>query len=98
MYARTPDVVRSTHGRQCRGQQELGDTRILRGDASAWDVRIVAFKIKLAAGPGRLQGGELDVLPLDAHFEGMFAIDLCEVIVHLEGRTDLVGGQKRVAA
>jgi len=59
---------------------------------------LIAFKIKLAAGPRRLQGRELYVLPLNAHFESVFAVNLVKLSFTLEGGTDLVGGQKRVAA
>src|SRR5882757_1556548 len=98
MYAWATNVIRSPHGRHCRGQQELRDARILCGDARTRNVGVITFKIKLPSGPWRLKGRELDVLPLYAHFKGMFAINLGKVIVHLEGRTDFVGGQKRVAA
>src|SRR5271166_3116750 len=38
------------------------------------------------------------MLPLNAHFEGVLAVNLGNVVGELDGRTDLVGGQEIVAA
>ena len=66
--------------------------------AYVWNVGIVAVKIELPSGPRWLQSRELHVLPLDAHFERMFPVDLGEVVVELDRRTHFIRGQERVAA
>ena len=60
------------------------------------NIRVGAVEIKLSAGPGRLERGELYVLPFEAHLEGMFVINLREVIGELEGGRNFIRRQEGI--
>src|SRR5690348_17944782 len=49
------------------------------------NIGVLAAESELAAGPRRLQGGELHMLPLEAHFETVFAVNFRDVVGELEG-------------
>ena len=89
-------VGNSAHGRCGRSQQEIRAARVAR--IYALDVGVVAVEIHFSVRVGRLQGGELDMLKLEAHFERMLAVNLGEVVGDLEGGADLIRGQETIAA
>src|SRR6267143_3556333 len=62
------------------------------------DIRIDAVEIELSAGPGWLESREFDVLPLEAHFEGMLAVDFGDIVGDLERGANLIRGQEGIAA
>src|SRR6185437_3452977 len=93
------DVVNSIRdGRvmDVRQKQELRASGIAVSDIG--NVCINTAVIKFSARPRWLQSGELHMLPLKTHFEGVLAIDFGEVVGHLESRSDFVRGQEGVTA
>src|SRR5208337_1615424 len=79
-----------------RRQQHLGHSA--RGATRVRNIRKATIVLECTPRPGRLQGGKLHVLVLDAHLEAVFAVDLGEVVGDLDGCADFVRREEVVAA
>ena len=76
----------------------MRDAGVLRRGARARNVGVDAVEIEFSARPRWLQGRELHVLLLETHLESVFAVNLGEVVRHLEGGADFIRRQEGVAA
>ncbi len=97
MSVAPPRKGNSAGNRRCgRRQQELRTASVAL--VTVRNIGVVAVVIEFTARPRWLQRGEFHVLPFDAHFEGVLAEDLGDVVGQLERGADFVGRQEGVAA
>src|SRR5881392_2454341 len=76
------------------GIRRLRDSCVATGDAG--NVSICTIKVELAARPGGLESGELNVLPFEPALKRVLAINLGQVVSQLQCGGHLIRRQEGV--